>query len=409
MSSRSRAVPHVVLNPLALALGLAFIGCAQAQESPYYIGVSQAFTRDSNLFNAQKGLEKSDTVSSTGLLGGLDLELGRQRVYADFTATSNRYKTYEQLDNESYSLNTGLNWQTVEHLSGSIGVIGRQNLGRLAIPLAPEVKNTERLEQASASVRYGFASRLGVEGGVLHRRLKYSHSSWRDFTERGGNLGLRWGTPGSVLTLGAAARITNGEAPRHQVLLDPQLPHLGFGPVTPDDYDRKDIDFTAMWTPSALSTINGRISLTRERHSAPSRPDFSGVTGSVVWDYKPTDKLALQTSLERDTGSQTIFSSSLLTGFQLVESSTSRIDTVLRVGAKYALTAKIALDAAVAYTRGSVEGESGRAFGRSTSNYRLGARYQATRTISLGCNAEHDAYSNLRHTTAGCSAQFVLR
>lgn len=410
MFTRSRATPHVALKPLALALGLALVGAAQAQEhTPYYIGVSQAFTHDSNLFVAPEGLEKSDSVSSTGVLGGLNLELGRQRVFADFTANSNRYKTYDQLNNESYSLNAGLNWQTVEHLSGSFSVNARENLGQLALPGAPEVKNTESLQQAAARVRYGFASRLGIEGGVHHRKLEYSASPERDFEERSGNLGMQWGQPGSVLTFGVAGRVTKGEAPRYKALLDPRFPFLGYGPETPDEYDRKDVDFTAVWTPSALSTVNGRISLTRERHTAIARPDFSGVTGSVVWDYKPTDKLALKTSLSRDTGSQTIFATSLLSNFVPIESNTSRVTTVLGVDAAYELTAKIGLTAGLVHNRGDISDATGRTVARSNSKYRIGARYQPTRTISLGCNVTHDTYTNFKHTISGCSAQFVLR
>lgn len=409
MSSRTRATPHVVLNPLALALGLAFLGCAQAQESPWYIGVSQAFTHDSNLFIARKGDEKSDTVSSTGILGGLDLRFGRQHVYADMTASTNRYKKYDQLDNSSYSLNTGLNWQTVEHLSGSFGLIGRRDLGQLAIPGAPEVKNTESLRQATARVRYGFASRLGVQAGVQERKLDYSFSTERNFEERSANVGLTWGTPGSVLTFGVAGRAAKGDAPLYRALLDPQFPFLGYGPVTPDEYDRNDVDFTAVWTPSALSTVNARISLTRERHTAITRPDFSGVTGGVTWEYKPSDKLKLQTSLERDTGSQTIFSTSLLSNFLPVEANTSRVNTVLGLKAAYELTAKIGLTAAMAYNRGDVSADSGSTVGQSSSKYEFGARYQPTRTISLGCNVAHDSYRSLKHTISGCSAQFVLR
>jgi hypothetical protein len=409
MTSRSRAVPHVVLNPLALALGLAFIGCAQAQQSPWYIGVSQAFTRDSNVFQAPKGRETSDTVSSTGVLGGLKLELGRQLLFADVSASSNRYQDLEMLDNTSYSINTGLRWQTVERLSGNVSLRGRQDLGQLAIPGTPQVRNVVKLRSANASARYGFASQLGLEGGVDRRMLKYSYTTERDLEEQSANLGLRWGTPGGVLTLGVSGRVTEGEAPNFRTLLDPQLPQLGFGPLTPDDYDRQDVEFTATWTPSALSTVTGRISLTRQDHSVDARPDISGVTGSATWDYRPTGKLAVNASLTRDTSSQILFTSSLRTLFEPVEVNTDRLSTMLSVGADYELTAKIALNGRLAYTDGDIQDASGRKVGRSSSKLMLGARYQATRGISLACDYSRQSYANFVDSVAGCSAQFVLR
>src|SRR5436190_12161308 len=100
MPHRQRAVPLTVLKPLAFGLVVAFGATASAEESPYYIGVSQAFTHDSNVLRTSTA--RSDTISSTGVLGGLDLTLGRQHVYGSLNAQANRHKNFDTLDNTSY-------------------------------------------------------------------------------------------------------------------------------------------------------------------------------------------------------------------------------------------------------------------------------------------------------------------
>ena len=63
------------VRPLALTLaGLACLvaGSARAETSPYYLGVSQRFTHNSNVFLNTDALAKSDTISSTGVRLGLD-------------------------------------------------------------------------------------------------------------------------------------------------------------------------------------------------------------------------------------------------------------------------------------------------------------------------------------------------
>lgn len=418
MPIRSQAVPHAVWTPLALAAGLAIgSSSAFAQASPWYIGVSQGFTHQSNVFKEGDASAVSDTVYSTGVLGGLNLELGRQRLYADFTANANRYQDNELLNNNSYSLLTGLDWQTVEHLSGSVRLIGRRNLGDYGVstlsayglPPGTRVRNVETIRQGSVSARFGVASQLGIEGGVDDRSVKYSFTSDRDTTSQAAHLGVRWGTPGSVLTLRLSGRGTKGESPNYRPLLDPLFPELGFGLLEPDEYDRKDIDLNIVWLPTGLSTVKARISATREDHTAPTRADFSGLTGEVNWEYRPSDKLSLVTSLIRDTGDQTTFSRILPTDpvQSLVDS--NRINTVVGVDLTYALTAKIALSGGLRHTRGDTAVVGGRTYESTTNQMNLGAHYQVLRTVSLNCNLARESRRGYSTNTAGCAAQFVLR
>jgi hypothetical protein len=404
-----------VLPALAAACALAFGASAHAQEeSPYYIGVQQTFTHDSDILR-QSG-EGSDTISSTGVLGGLNLHLGRQRVYADATANSNRFDRFDQFNNTSYSLSAGLDWETVEHLSGNLRYITSENLidyGAFDVPTT--VKDVQKLQQWIANARYGITSTFAVDGGVQHRSVDFSAAQDpRDYKENVARVGLNWGTSG-LLVFRLGLRATKSDYP--SAVISPFVPGQPDAippiPSIPavygeDKINRKDIDLSATWTPSGLSTLTGRLSSTRQTHSQPGIPKLSGLTGALGWIYKPTGKLTFNTSLSRDTGSETLFAN-LPQGIIPVRGDNDRFGTALGVKVDYALSAKVLLNASVNHrntgsttVRGT--GDS------STDRVALGASYQPTRSVSLSCNINRESRDNAYGVNvASCSAQFVLR
>lgn len=412
MPTRSRAVPRLALTPLVAAAAWLAAAPAQAQDRPYYIGVSQAVTHETNIFRRGDN-EASDTIYSTGVLGGLNLDLSRQHVYLNATANRNRYDKRDQLDNTSYSLTTGLDWETIGNLSGDLRYTARQNLTDYSVVGSPELKDIEEVRVASADVRYGMTSRLGLRAGVETRRVDFSQSDERDQEQDIASAGLRFGGRG-VLALGVGVRVTKGETPRYRPIERIELPPplediFVLGEIQPDELDRRDIDFTATWTPSGLSTVDLRLSATKQDHTAPSRSDFSGLTGGVTWDYRPTGKLALRSSLIRDTGTETSFISLLPDGVPDLQVDNNRLNLIASVAADYAVTAKIAMTGKLQAIRNTVQLANGAEFDRTTNRLRLGANYAPTRSITLACSLGHEWTDRYDATTTTCSAQFALR
>ena len=132
--------------------------------NPYYLGVSQAITHDSNVTRSPNG--PSDTYSSTSLLGGFDQPIGRQRLFGNASISANRYMDQDQLNNTSYNLSGGLDWQTVGDLSGNLnGGIGRFLAAPAASGLVPTTtRNVADTKNFNAVARWGGAGRLSVEG-----------------------------------------------------------------------------------------------------------------------------------------------------------------------------------------------------------------------------------------------------
>ena len=405
MPASSHLSARSLLRPLSLALALACAGGAWAQPvSPYYIGVNQTFSHDSNVFRTSTAAV-GDTTSSTSLVGGIDQPFGRQHFFANGTLGTNRHQSLSDLNNTSYSLSAGLDWSTIERISGTVRLSANQNLANYGTANAPLLKsrNIESTRVGSASVRYGGAGVLSLDGSVERRAIRYSAIEYvdRENTQDVVGVGLRW-VPGGPLSAGVGLRYTKGETPNF--LIAP-------GVYAPDDLDRKDIDLTGTWAPSSATTLSARISLSHETHSQNAYPDFSGVTGSLSWDYRPTGRLGLSAAFSRDTGTSTTFLS-FGSQFPAFRIDSNRLSTLSQLAANYEVTAKINLTASASHRSGSVANSGS---SDSTSTYGLGARYIPLRNLTLNCNVGRDLRSSStpgldsRASTASCSAQFTLQ
>ncbi len=397
-------------------LGLPGVGLAAPQGS--YIGVSQGATHESNVFRAPDGGDRrSDTYLSTGALAGTDLQLGRQRLYADGQVRSNRYNELSQLDNVSYALTAGLDWETLNRISGSLTHSSQQRLADYAqetgLPRLT-VKNTETVRQTDAVARIGGSTPLTFEAGVQHRQLDYSADEYRarELRQTAVKAGVRY-RRSSILTLGAGVRVTNGRFPQYQRGAD--------GIYVADSFRRRDVDLSAAWSPTGLSTVSARLSLGQQTSSSGAQNEFSGVTGALSWAYRPTGRLQVTTTLTRDTGAESRFYDLGTAGS--AETADSRLTTAVSVAARYDATATTQLSASMSHSRRSLERSVGindaaaQALSGHDRSTRLsvGARYAPTRSVAVDCHAskeERDASTVLSYDysneSIGCSVQLLL-
>jgi hypothetical protein len=395
-----------------LLLALSAGAPAWAEQDPYYVGASLGVTHYSNVFQTT-GSSQSDTVVSAGVLGGIDLRPGRQHLYGTASAQANRYGNFSELNNVSYALAAGLDWETIERLSGSFHIAADQSLANYAdIQLPTVIKDVQRSRQASAAVRYGLTPRFGLEGSVAHRTVDFSaEEDKRDYRQNIASLGVRW-TGTGLLTLGAAARLTKNDFPAALIVAPvPAIPPLPAVPgvYAPDKSDRKDIDLTGTYTPSGISSFTARVSFTRETHSQPAIPTFSGVTGSLSWDYRPTGKLSFNTTITRDTGSETTFAG-LPNNFSPLRVDNNSLNTILDAQARWEATAKILVTAGLRHINGSVLDVLGRSSDATTDSLILGANYAFSRSIEFSCNVGYETRSSSYNaSTVGCAGRITLR
>ncbi len=394
---------------------LSLSGIAWAEPNPYSIGVSQAFGHDSNLFRTDAA-PTPDKYSITGLQAGVDQPFGRQRFYANGSVRATRYEDIVELNNTGYGLNAGLDWSSIEQLSGNFSVSLNQSLAQYGASIdQPQLtrKNIETSQQVSTRVQRGLVSLLSLEGTLAYRRVAFSADEFAasEYSQYTGSVGLNY-RPSGLLTLGTALRATRGE-----------YPNVVLANGDAATFSRNDLDFTTTWVPTGLSTINARVSFGRQTSDALTQRDFSGTTGSISWAFLPTGKLSFNTSISRDTGAETGYSN-IAAGQVNGAGDNSRLSTSYALTAAYAATAKIRINAGFRYTRRSLVADqfvSGVRVGStegvdSLKTLSLGAAYEPTRNWQLGCNAvrelrltEGGLSNNYSVTTANCSAQFTLK
>lgn len=403
---------------LASAAALSQAAHAQTDDTtPFYAGGSVGVSHVSNVFRSSSA-NNSDTVVSTGLLAGLDQRFGRQHLTVDGSLQHNRYSDNSGLNNQSYALRSALEWQTVGRVSGTLSASSNRSLAAYNIGGGVDAdfrgKNTERNDEYAALVRLGMASRYSLEGGWTHKRRDFSAVEYGRFVYRQntGQLGI-YAMPGGNVKLGLVGRHTKGQHPRYPIYsaLFPGIPNspLIQTGVAANDYSRDDIDFTTNWTTGGNSTLNTRLSRSRVKNSlsVPGIRDFSGTTGSVGWNWRPTGKVQLGVQYSRDTGQETA-----ITAIDV-----NRVYTSWRLSGSYALTGKIGLNANASRNRSTRSADSGVQLADAFDNdtvYGIGLRWAFSRGLSLSCQynrANRDSSVPQYIYTAssyGCTGQAIV-
>lgn len=378
------------LTAAALAAAcLAVHGSALAQEAagaerPWYVGLTQDFSYQSNVLGTSSG-EVDDTISTTSLRGGLNLPLSRQRVYANATLSHQRYKDLSERDNDGYNVGLGLDWATIAKLSGRLTLNSQRrqadfNVGGIT-PLS--LSNIERSDEIAFLARLGGDGLLALEAGVGHRRVTFSAPEYaaREYKQDNGNFGVTYRPGGSLsLTTGVSGADTRYLAPEA-------------GQTSADRSKRHDVYIGANWVPTGASTVNARLSVGKTEYDRATEADFEGVTGSLTWRWRPTGRLALVSTLSRDSGQESGFLR-LVEGAVVSATDFSRVTNRAAVSAEYELSAKVMLSAGLSYARRTlVDGFTGVSGRDNTTAASLGARWAATRVLAFGCDASRESRS----------------
>lgn len=386
---------HPALCSLLLTLsGLAW---ADDEPNPYYLGVSQAVTADTNVRRAAEGQPTGkDLISTTAVSAGLDQPLGRGRLAADLSFNASRYKNNSEFNHNGHNARARLDWESLYRTSGDISLYDGQRLYRNDVGGTPDPSGVSerdllRTSGINTSMRIGLVTLWTLEGGLSYDRARHSSAQLEanDLTQRSANLGVRL-RPSSLWSVRLGARKTEGDYPNYTP--DPANPDRH------DELERDDIDLSTTWTPNGTSQLDTRISSTHQTHTLLTPRDARFVTGLLGYNWSPTGKTRLRLQFSRDTsvgGTDEEFKPIP----SLTSSSTNTgLNNSLLLRSTWNATAKITADASYTYSRRSLEGSSSLAgVLLSSSNSRdrshtvgLGVTYQASRAIGLGCSITHD-------------------
>lgn len=375
--------------PLPALLMAALSPAVLAETSPYSIGISQTFAHESNLLHLQDnqsppaGVSESDTISSTALVAGIDQHFGRQRIFGSGTLRSNRYSDNSNFNSQGYSLALGLDWQTIEKLSGNVSLGAdralRADIRDINGQVIPD-RNVESSHSIDTKFSLGVAGPWAIDLGLNQRNLGYSavQANYAEYRQTGASLGTHYRLGGAT-TVGLALRRTRVD-----------YPNLLVGLADTDDRRTTDsVDLIATWVPTGASTVNARLSQGKTKYAQFTERDFSATTGSIDWTWLPGGgRLHLTTSLVRDVGQD---STRATTAF-------SRVTDSLRLTGLYDVTAKIQLNASLWYYRRGIDGNGVLVTGQSGSDngnvVSLGAKWMPLRSVTVGCSYSRDTRGN---------------
>lgn len=373
-----------------------------------YVGASQVVGHDSNLFKVRDGTtETPDIYFVTSLLAGINQPIGRQRLYADATLRAVRFQDVQQLDSEAYSLSAGLDWETVGELSGNLSATARQTLADYSIGgISTNELNLERAQELRANLVWGAQQRLGAEVAGSTSNLDYSNrlAAAQRLRQGSAYAGLRYRSS-DALRFGAGVRFTEGKYP--------DFFPAGPGSFAPLDFERRDVDFTVTWVPTGASSLDARLSATDQSFEQDPSRDVDGLTGALTWNFRPSGRLLVRTTVSRETGAGATFQQLGTAGTAAVGDN-SGIATGLRLGVTYEVTAKVSAEAGLGTTRREFRGAVG---GSETLNQlQLAARWAFSRAIGFGCQVANESRStdsalsyDFSATNVLCYGQIVLR
>jgi len=425
-------VPRLRTRMASVGAVLALLASAPvcSQSSPYYAAGSLAFNHDSNLFRLAgdqvPGPDESraDTVTSTALVAGVNQGIGRQRVVGNLTLRDNRFARNDRYDNQSYNGQLGLDWSTVERISGSLSISAARALSTFnaeGVGLLLQ-KNLETTQAANAVVRVGLVTAYSLEVSAGQRRIRNSLDEARirarDFNQDSGSLGLAW-RPGGALSVVVALRELQGEYPTFR--------RATTGEYEADRFKQQQVDLLTTWQISGASGLDLRLNFGDTKYVSNEGRNFSSVNGSLGWLWQATGKLRLNSRYTRDKG-QDAYPSSVpfffgpipVTLFDRRSIDTWRVQSDLNVSAKVALSASAQVASRqlerTTVPRFALLAETTSQGRDRTTLLSLGARWAPTRSALLGCDAGHEKRSAsgaltapLKGSTFSCFGQITLQ
>jgi hypothetical protein len=418
-----------------LLVGLLPLTCG-AEQGPYYIGFQQTFGYDSNIFRlpdrTQVGSvvlepQSSGLISTTLLLAGIDQPIGRQRLYGDLSAGYTSYGSQSQLDNPTYRLVAGLDWDTLEKFSGNFELQSGRRLGGFGDRNIPtgQGDNDERYDRAALVARLGDRerSRAWLEADVVWDRLRNDVdyltpvpvTTTPPLRETDGyerkdesvalGFGVRYRWLGSTI-VGVGLRTESRDLEVARRLTNPVE-------TVPSSLEsrRNDIDLFVDHRIGDLHDLRARLSYGNRDYDSATVADFDKWSGDLVWRWRPTAKVNSRLRLLYDTEDRAQGASSA------ADSGGNQQTTALEWTLDYAITGKVSAQLAASYYQrdhGVVN-----PFTDNDRSVTLAMRWQVLRSTALGCSVGTARRSSTLDaalgrnaydaTLANCYVQAVLR
>lgn len=340
---------------------------------------------------------RSDLLYSANAGIKIDKPYAQQRFQLDAMATQNNFQNNSFLNYTGFDYRAAWLWNLTPNISGVLLFDQEQKLTNFADFRSFSDRNIQTNQVRIFNVDGLIGGGWHLLGGLLevNSRNSQTFTAVGDYVQDGGELGVKYVAPsGSWLSL--VQRESRGEYRGR--ILDP-VAQLDSG------FDQSETEAKLNWRLTGQSEIDAKLSYVDRQHDNFSRRDYAGMVGKVEYQWAPTDKLQVNTSLGRN-----IFS------FQEVTNSYYVADT-LSIGPVWKVSTKTAIHLRYDYSKRDYRGAiilTPDLRQDNVQSFVLGAEWKPTRTILVSATLQRDTRSSnftnfdYNANAAGINAQLLF-
>lgn len=293
-------------SALALILALPSAYAADQAESPdipdtFDFALGAQVRYDDNLFRLSDSespepflgkSQKSDRIYSTSAGIKIDKPYAQQRFQLDATAIDNRYQTYDFLNHTAFNYRGAWLWHVTPRISGVVLAEQKQELNDFSDFRNFGQKSIQTNQAHVLTVDGDIGAGVHLLGGLLDIRSRNSKTfeAVGDYSQTGAELGVKY-VSRAQNWISLMQRETTGEYSGRA--LDP-VAQLDSG------FDESATEAALGWRLSEKSEIEGKLGYVDRKHDNFSQRDYSGTIGRLLYRWRLTGKLQMDTSLSRN-------------------------------------------------------------------------------------------------------------
>lgn len=292
---------------------------------------------DDNLFrlsssvNPQTVLGKSsaaEDITITSATITLNKPYAQQRFEFEAGVNDYRYQNFDYLSYTATPYKAAWRWALTPHVHGNLTTDRNQTLNSFSDYTGYRQQNTRTVENRRFDGVLELSGSWHLTSGVAQSETTNSQATLGQYNTRlnTGDIGVRYraasGSTLSYASITGAGEYINRSDPASTSLLD-------------NKFTERTNELRGLWVVTGASSLEGRIAHYERSHPHYAMRDFGGNVGNLSWNWAPTAKLALTTSLAKELSSFVTLYSSYIETNRLSVLPVWQIDEKFKLRGKY--------------------------------------------------------------------------
>ena len=293
----------------AVLLATTLLASGEARGDPFVVSTTAGVVLDDNIFRLparltpNDGKRRSDTILQGQLRGHYDTLIGLQGITIDASATRYEFLTHKTLSFTGLAITGTWNWKLDSRFSGSAGYDLQRRQTTFA-EFRSQGRNIVTVKQPFFEGRYQPGATLFAYGSFRHIDATNSSPSLdpADYSSdvAGGGVGYALRNQGEI-RLGV--KRTDTHFPNNQFV----IVGTTILPVR-NDFRLDEAEANILYPLGPKTTLAGRVAYSDRKVQDLSQRDFTGITGRLALDYRPSPLWSFELSARQElTGADDIY------------------------------------------------------------------------------------------------------